>query len=107
LSCDSQVLSIDWHENRLVAGCYNGTIEVFDAQSGNRLSTVNVDGTVGSVHWSPCGNKLSAACNNWRSNSYSVKIFSKEGSAGFACQSTLRGHRYAPSLSKECFLYFG
>ena len=57
LSCDSPVLSIDWHENRIVAGCHDGTIKVFDAQSGDRLSTV-------------------------------------------------RGHRYAPSLSKECFLIF-
>lgn len=46
LSCDSRgslrrVLSIDWHENRIVAGCYDGTIKVFDAQSGDRLSTVS------------------------------------------------------------------
>ena len=41
VSCDSPVLSIDWHENRIVAGCYDGTIKVFDAQSGDRLSTVS------------------------------------------------------------------
>ena len=42
MSCDSAVHSIDWHENRVVAGCKDGTIKVFDAQSGDRLSTVNV-----------------------------------------------------------------
>ena len=42
VSCDSPVYSIDWHDNRLVAGCDDGTIQVFDAQSGDRLSTVNV-----------------------------------------------------------------
>ena len=40
LSCDSTVLSIDWHENRIVSGCYDNTIKVFDTQSGDRLSTV-------------------------------------------------------------------
>ena len=40
LSCDPSVRSIDWHDNRIVAGCYDGTIKVFDAQSGDRLSTV-------------------------------------------------------------------
>ena len=40
LSCDSPVLSIGWHDNRIVAGCYSGTINVFDAQSGDCLSTV-------------------------------------------------------------------
>ena len=58
MSCDSCVNSIDWHDNRIAAGCNDDTIKVFDAQSGDRLSTV-------------------------------------------------RGHRYAPSLSKECFLSFG
>ena len=42
LSCDSAVLSIDWHDQRITAGCWDGTIKVFDAQSGDRLSTVNV-----------------------------------------------------------------
>jgi len=133
LSCDSPVLSIDWHENRIGAGCDDGTIRVFDAQSGDRLSTVrghnnvvsslafkpddpNVlvtgswdktvklwdlststclstmrcDGSVCSIDFVPCGNKFAIACNNYNSSSYSVQIFSQEGSTGnFACQSTL------------------
>ena len=40
VSCDSAVLSIDWHDQRITAGCSDGTIKVFDAQSGDRLSTV-------------------------------------------------------------------
>jgi len=48
---------------------------------------------VWSVDWSPCGNKLSAACNNFDDDSFSVQIFCKEGSTGnFVCQSTLSGH---------------
>ena len=95
--------------NIVVSGSDDKTIKTWDITSGSCLSTLNVDGQVRSVDWSPCGNKLSAACNNFSgSGSYSVKIFSKEGSTGnFVCQSTLRGHRYAPSLSKECFLSFG
>ena len=58
LSCDSAVLSVDWHDNCIAAGDVDGKIYVFDAAAG--------------------------------------KI-----------KSSLRGHRYAPSLSKECFLSLG
>ena len=139
LSCDSRVSSIDWHDNRIVAGCEDGTIKVFDAQSGVRLSTVRgekqinsvafspdgsliaagdgglfeagtirlynaatgdpfgsplkVGGDVPSIDFAPCGNKFAIACNNYLSSSYSVQIFSQDGSTGnFACQSTLTGH---------------
>ena len=54
------------------------------------MSRLSVDGEVTSVDWSPCGNKISAACNNFADDSFSVQIFSKEGSTGnFVCQSTL------------------
>ena len=43
LSCDSPVMSIDWHDNRIAAGCFHGKIRVLDAQSGDCLSTVKVD----------------------------------------------------------------
>jgi len=58
------------------------------AQTGEKiLCPLSVDGQVWSVDWSPCGNKLSAACNNFDDDSYSVKIFSKEGSTGnIVCQ---------------------
>jgi WD40 repeat protein len=93
----------------IAAGADDGRIHFICAQTGEKiLSRLSVDGEVWSVDWSPCGNKLSAACNSPFDDSYSVKIFSKEGSTGnLVCQSTLRGHRYAPSLSKECFLSLG
>ena len=51
---------------------------------------MDVGGEVYSVDWSPCGNKLAVACDNIFSDSYSVKILSKEGSTGNpVCQSTL------------------
>ena len=56
LSCDSPVWSIDWHENRIVAGCHDGTIKVFNAQSGDRLSTVNVG-----YAFSRCSTRISLA----------------------------------------------
>ena len=40
LNVDGEVNSIDWHENLIAAGCRNSTIKVFDAQSGDCLSTV-------------------------------------------------------------------
>ena len=96
MSCDSAVHSIDWHDQRITAGCSDGTIKVFDAQSGDCLSTVKVDGDVRSIDFAPCGNKLAAAFNIYdQYGSFKeggVKIFSNQGSAGFVCQSTLTGH---------------
>ena len=62
LSCDLPVLSIDWHDQRVAAGCLDGTIKVFDAQSGDCLSTVNVGSMVFSVHFSPSGDTVAAGC---------------------------------------------
>jgi len=68
----------------------DNSVRVWDVKTGKQLWQLSVDGQVWSVDWSPCGNKLSAACNNFDDDSYSVKIFSKEGSTGnFVCQSTL------------------
>ena len=88
LSCDSSVLSIDWHENRIVAGCYDGTIKVFDAQSGDRLSTGG---------HSP--NNEQCTCQH----------YDEDGDEDYEPDPDcpVRGHRYAPSLPKECFLSFG
>ena len=63
---------------------------------------VNVDGHVSSIDFAPCGNKLAAAFNIYQGmkegfKEGGVKIFSNQGSAGFVCQSTLRGHGEAVS----------
>jgi len=60
LSCDSAVLSIDWHDQRITAGCRDGTIKVFDAQSGDCLSTVSCDSPVLSIDWH--ANRIVAGC---------------------------------------------
>ena len=71
LSCDSRVSSIDWHENRIAAGCRDGTIKAFDAQSGDCLSTVRGhSAVVRSVCFSSDGKKLTsgsadATARNW------------------------------------------
>ena len=65
VSCDSPVLSIDWHENRIVAGCHDGTIKVFDAQSGDRLSTVRGhSAVVSSVCFSSGGKQLTSGSDD-------------------------------------------
>ena len=78
----------------LASGGDDKMVHIYDTKTFEVKWPLNVDGEVSSVDWSPCGNKLSAACNNYSgSGSYSVKIFSKEGSTGnLVCQSTLTGH---------------
>ena len=66
------------------------SVVFIDAQSSEIKSSLNVDGSVYSIDFAPCGNKFAIACNNYLSSSYSVQIFSQDGSTGnFACQSTL------------------
>jgi len=95
LSCDSPVLSIDWHENRIVAGCYDGTIKVFDAQSGDRLATVRCDNAVRSVAYSPDGTKLAAGLD-YPSNS--VVVFNEHNNEQIC---SLSGHSY--SVNSVCW----
>ena len=78
------------------AGDSAGRIHFICAQTGKKLLCPlqrRVDGEVKSVVWSPCGEKTAAACNvqmGLMKCSYSVQIFTEEGSAGtFVCQSTL------------------
>jgi len=78
---------------KLASGSYDCTVRIWDAASGEQLCSLKVDGDVRSIDFAPCGNKFAIACNNYNSSSYSVQIFSQEGSTGnFACQSTLGGH---------------
>ena len=102
--------------NIVVSGS-DKTIKTWDITSGSCLSTLKVDGRVSSVTFSMDGSKIAAAFNVYKAfgdfQCGGVKIFSNQGSAGFACQSTMisdfpsRRTRYAPSLSRECFLSFG
>ena len=106
------VKAVSWSPDgtKLASGSLDNTVRIWDSASGEQLCSLNVGGSVSSIDFAPCGNKLAAAFNIHQGISFKeggVKIFSNQGSAGFVCQSTLRGHRYAPSLSKECFLSFG
>jgi len=91
-----RVNSVCWNNDgtKLASGSDDSTVKIWNPATGECLWTVNVDGRVDSIDFAPCGNKLAVACNNFSGNgSFSVKIFSKEGSTGnLVCQSTLRGH---------------
>ena len=79
----------------VAAGCDDGTVQLIDVATAEVKRTMNVDGSVSSIDFAPCGNKLAAAFNIYQYGSLKeggVKIFSNQGSAGFVCQSTLRGH---------------
>ena len=102
LSCDSPVYSIDWHDNRITAGCEDGTIKAFDAQSGDCLSTVRGhSASVNCVDFSPDGLTIASGSGSRFENDNSVRVWDvKTGKQLWQ----LRGHRYAPSPSRECFL---
>ena len=83
-------LSSDWvrcvafkpnNANIVVSGSDDKTIIVWDITSGSCLSTLNVDGEVESVHWSPCGTKIAAACNDEDTDNYCVKILNSDTGA--------------------------
>ena len=81
----------------IAAGDDDGRIHFICAQTGEKiLCPLRVDDAVSSVAYSPDGSKLAAAHRT------SVSIFNVETSEVLC---TVRGHRYAPSLSKESFLY--
>ena len=70
------------------------------------MCPLKFDGSVSSIDFAPCGNKLAAVFNTYQGLSFKeggVKIFSNQGSAGFVCQSTLnvgswvRSVRFSPS----------
>jgi len=86
--------------NIVVSSSYDKTIKTWDITSGSCLSTLKVDSSVYSVAYSPDGTKLAAGLG---SPSRSVLIFDTQTNEQL-CQ--LRGHRYAPSPSRECFLFF-
>ena len=84
---------------KIVSGSWDKKVLIWDAASGEQLCSLNVGGSVSSIDFAPCGNKLAAAFNiydQWGClKEGGVKIFSNQGSAGFVCQSTLNVG-YAP-----------
>ena len=92
--CDSAVSSVAYSPDgtKLAAGLYapSNSVVVFNTQTNEQICSLKVGGEVHSIDFAPCGNKFAIACNDFNSDSYSVQIFSQEGSTGnFACQSTL------------------
>ena len=71
------------------------------AQTGEKiLCPLNAHSDeVNAVAWSPCGQWLASGGDDRMIFIYDAKTFE--------VKSSLRGHRYAPSLSKECFLSLG
>jgi len=78
-----------------------GTVRIYCASTGEvQRALRGHDSTVMSVSWSPDGTRLASG-----SLDKTVRLW--DASTGAPIGSPLRGHRYAPSLSKECFLSFG
>jgi len=74
----------------------DNSVRVWDVKTGKQLWQLNVDGGIYSVAFSMDGSKIAVAFNvsddDYDFKGGGVKIFSTQGSAGFVCQSTLRGH---------------
>ena len=86
-------------EDRVVASCSEDkSIKLWNLDDGGLISTMNVDGEVESVHWSPCGTKIAAACNDDDTDNYCVKILNSETGA-LLC--ALRGH--SAEIRSVCF----
>ena len=98
----SCVFGVAFHPTRnLLASCSEDrTIKTWDITSGSCLSTLRCDSEVLSVAYSPDGTILATGLY-YPSNS--VSVFDTQTNKQIC---SLRGHRYAPSLSKECFLSF-
>ena len=86
---------------KIVSGSWDEKVLIWDAASGEQLCSLKVDSPVFSVAYSADGTKLTAGLGY---PSYSVVVFDTQTNEQIC---SLRGHRYAPSLSKECFLSFG
>ena len=94
------VYSVAWSPDgtKLASGSADKTVRIWEAATGKQLWQLNVGSFVNSVHFSPDGHTVAAGCSNG-----TVQIIDV---ATAEVKRPLRGHRYAPSLSKECFLSF-
>ena len=82
---------------KLVSGSGDQIVKVWSIGSSGTFeceSTLNVDGSISSLDFSPCGTKIAAACNDYDNDKYTVKILgsSSESAGTFECKSTLTGH---------------
>ena len=81
----------------LVSGSHDKTLKIWSKGSSGNFeckSPLNVDGSISSLDFSPCGTKIAAACNDYSNANYTVKILgsSSESAGTFECKSTLAGH---------------
>ena len=91
----------------LVSGSDDTTLKIWSKGSSGNFeckSTLNVDGSISSLDFSPCGTKIAAACNDYRNDVFTVKILSSssESAGTFECESTLTGHTGNPESSVSC-----
>ena len=91
--------------NILASGSGDKTIKIWDIESGACQSTLDVDGSISSLDFSPCGTKIAAACNDYDNDNYTVKILgsSSESAGTFECKSTLRVDAGAYGLQSVSF----
>ena len=85
--------------NILASGSRDKTIKIWDIESGACQSTLNVDGQVNSVSFSPDGEFIAAGYGH---PGFAIQIFKAQTGEKF--QSPLAGHRYVPSPCIECLL---
>ena len=81
----------------IASGSKDRTVKIWSVGSSGTFeceSTLDVDGSILSLDFSPCGTKIAAACNDYRNDVFTVKILSSssESAGTFECQSTLTGH---------------
>ena len=106
VNCDSPVYTITLKENMIAAGCANGKIKLFALKESGDWGEIQSESPLS------CGlpvltivlkdNMIVAGCADGK-----IKLFKlNESQDGGEIQSEppLRGHRYAPSLSREYFL---
>ena len=89
ISADGKFIASGCSDDRTVKIWSAGSSGTFECQS-----TLNVDGEVSSLDFSPCGTKIAVTCNDSANWIFTVKILSSssESAGTFECQSTLRGH---------------
>ena len=81
----------------IASGSRDKTVKIWSVGSSGTFecqSTLDVDGSISSLDFSPCGTKIAAACNDYRNDVFTVKILSSssESAGTFECESTLTGH---------------